>query len=329
MLREAQDDTGNHVSSNPYLLVVGCSRSGTTLLQRVLDAHPQLAVTDEQDWIGNFFRKRAGLTPDGRVTPELITRLLQHKRYPKLGVGRESLDRLLGPGRAVGYAAFVTGILDLYGKAKGKRLVGDKCPSYVLAIPSLHALWPGTKFVHLIRDGRDVCLSLLSWDRPDRITDRFIGCAEDRVSTSALYWKWLVQAGREAGRWLGPDRYYEVRYEALLTDAPEECARLCAFLGVPYAEVMLRFHEGRTKNGLGLDAKRAWLPITTGLREWRSQMAAQDIERFEAAAGDLLDELGYPRACGHPSPEAALQAARVRDIFRRTARPGDRLPAGW
>jgi hypothetical protein len=196
----------------------------------------------------------------------------------------------------------------------------------VLAIPSLHALWPGVKFIHLIRDGRDVCLSLLNWDKPDRITVRFVGCAEDRVSTSALYWKWLVQAGREAGRWLGPDLYYEIRYEALLADAPGECGRLCAFLGVPYAEAMLRFHEGRTKSGPGMDAKQAWLPITLGLRDWRSQMTAEDVERFEAAAGDILDELGYHRAYGRPSPGAAQQAARVRDLFVRSARPGDRLP---
>ena len=316
-------------SPNPYVFIVGCSRSGTTLLQRIMNAHPQLAVTDEQDWISNYFKKRAALTPEGQVSPELIARLLQHKRFPKLGVSREDLERLLGSGEGVDYAAFVTGILDLYGRAKGKRLVGDKCPSHVFAIPSLNALWPSAKFVHLIRDGRDVCLSLLNWDKPDRITDRFVGCAEDRVSTSALYWTWMVQAGREAGRWLGPERYFEIRYEALLADAPGECGRLCIFLGVPYAEAMLRFHEGRTKSGSGLDAKQAWLPITPGLREWRSEMSAKDVERFEAAAGDLLDELGYPRTHGRPSPGAAQQAARVRDLFLRTARPGDRLPASW
>jgi hypothetical protein len=313
MLREARDDTSKPSSPNPYVFLVGCSRSGTTLLQRVVDAHPQVAVTHEQDWIANYFRKRAGLTPDGRVTPELIARLLQHKRFPKLGVGREDLQRLLGPGPAVGYAAFVTGILDLHGKARGKRLVGDKCPSYVLDIPSLHTLWPGARFVHLIRDGRDVCLSLLNWDRPDRITARFVGCAEDRVLTSALYWKWLVQAGREAGRWLGPERYYEIRYEALLADAPGECARLCAFLGVPYTAAMLRFHERRRRNEPGLDAKAAWLPITRGLRDWRAQMPPAQLERFEAAAGDLLGELGYPRACPRPRPEIQHALAAIKE----------------
>jgi hypothetical protein len=278
-----------------------------------VDAHPQVAVTHEQDWIANFFRKRTGLTPDGQVTPKLVTRLLQHKRFPKLRVGREDLERLLGSGPAISYAAFVTGILDLYGKSRGKRLVGDKCPSYVLAIPSLHALWPGAKFIHLIRDGRDVCLSLLDWDKPDRLTARFVRSAEDRVSTSALYWKWLVQAGREAGRSLGPERYYEIRYEALLADALGECARLCAFLGVPYTAAMLRFHERRRRNEPGLGAKAAWLPITPGLRDWRGQMPPGQLERFEAAAGDLLNELGYPRAYPRPRPEIQQSLAPIKE----------------
>src|SRR5262249_35441283 len=149
MLREARDDTSKPSSPNPYVFIVGCSRSGTTLLQRIVNAHPQVAVTDEQDWISNNFKKRAALTPEGQVSPDLIARLLQHKRFPKLGVGREDLERLLGSGEGVGYAAFVTGILDLYGQAKGKRLVGDKCPSHVFAIPSLNAHWPSAKFVHL------------------------------------------------------------------------------------------------------------------------------------------------------------------------------------
>ena len=82
-----------------------------------------------------------------------------------------------------------------------------------------------------------------------------------------------------------------------------------------YHDAMLRFHEGRTKNAPGLDPKEAWLPVTPGLRDWRTQMPAPKLERFEAAAGDLLDALGYPRAYKDPSPAARQRAAQVRDQF--------------
>src|SRR5262249_22139790 len=108
------------------------------------------------------------------------------------------------------------------------------------------------------------------------------------------------------------------------------CKELCAFLGLAYEGAMLRFHEGRTKTKPGLDAKKAWLPVTPGLRDWRSQLASADVERFEAAAGDLLEELGYPRAFPRPSPEVMKQTARIREHFTQDLRCREEvLPECW
>jgi hypothetical protein len=171
------------------------------------------------------------------------------------------------------------------------------------------------KFVHLIRDGRDVCLSVLNWYHADRTAGRYTTWAEDPVSTTALWWGRKVRLGRHGGRPLGRDLYYEIRYESLVTRPADECAKLSAFLGVPHDAGMLRFHEGRARTDPGLDAKRAWLPITPRLRDWKTQMPAEDVERFEAVAGDLLDELGYPRAFPRPSREITARASRIRDLF--------------
>src|SRR5262249_50846792 len=161
-----------------------------------------------------------------------------------------------------------------------KPLVGNKTPAYVQWVAALHALWPGARFVHLIRDGRDVCLSVRAWNHAARAAGRYATWAEDPVATTALWWKRKVGFGRQRGRPLGPGLYYEIHYEGLVTRPAEECARLCAFLRVSYDEAMLRFHEGRTRDEPGLDAKQAWRPITAGLRDWRSQMPAADVERF-------------------------------------------------
>jgi hypothetical protein len=118
-----------------------------------------------------------------------------------------------------------------------------------------------------------------------------------------------------------------VHYEALVQRPDEKCARLYAFLGIPYDGSMLRFHEGRTRLGDGRDAKAAWLPVTPGLRDWRVQMSAAEVERFEAVAGPLLDELGYPRATSHPRTEVVSYASRIRDQFARdTHALGDWMP---
>jgi hypothetical protein len=209
-------------------------------------------------------------------------------------------------------------------------LVGDKTPSYVRSIPTLHALWPEARFVHLIRDGRDVYLSTINWDRAFKITRRFAAWSQDPVTTAAFWWEWNVRLGRESGGLLEQDLYYELRYEALIANPPEECAKLCKFLDVPYEDAMLHFHKGRERTEPGLDAKRAWQPVTSGLRDWRSQMPAGDVERFEAAVGDLLDELGYARAVPRPPSEALKHARKIRHSFRQVLRDrGDRLLERW
>lgn len=319
---------------NPYLFIVGCPRSGTTLLGRMVDAHPDIAVIHEGRFAPDWFERRRGLTADGRVTPELIDRLLGHRPFQKLSVTRDELERLLGDGDRVPYAEFVSGIFDLHGRAHGKRLVGDKTPHYVRSLPTLHALWPAARIVHLIRDGRDVSQSVLGWrkvaERGGSVA-RFAAFREDPVATVACWWEWLVRLGREDGAALGPATYHEIRYESLVAEPAAESERLCNFLGVPYDDRMLGFHEGREREDPGLDAKKAWRRVTPGLRDWRSEMPPADLQRFEAVAGGLLDELGYLRGSSAPSAELSSHASRVRHSFTAELRDRRhrRLPSSW
>jgi hypothetical protein len=300
---------------NPYAFIIGCARSGTTLLRRMLNAHPQIAITRETHWIPKWFERQIGVTPDGLVTHELLPSLLAYERFARMGVDEATLRELIRDEQPLSYARFVTAVFDLYGATQGKALVGDKTPGYVRRIPTLHALWPGAKFVHLIRDGRDVGLSALAWER-SKLPGRFPTWTEHPVSTVAVWWEWHVRQGREDGMPLGPRLYHEVRYESLVTGPAEESARLCEFLGFPYDDAMLRFHKGRERRQPGLSAKKAWRPVTAGLRNWRSDMSAEDLERFEAVAGDLLENLGYARATD-PSPEQRAVASLVRESFTR------------
>jgi hypothetical protein len=279
----------------------------------MVNAHPQIAITPETHWIPRVYKKRSGLTAEGLVTPELISHLLEVPKFTRLGISRDELVELTGEGQSVSYSTFVTGIFDLYGKAQGKTIVGDKTPGYARKVSILHALWPRARFVHLIRDGRDVCLSMANWPKAhQKRPGRFATWKDDPVSTTALWWEFMVRKGRELGRSFGPELYYEVRYESLVSNPAEECKALCAFLDLPFDDAMLRFHEGRTKTTPGLDAKHAWLPVTRGLRDWRSQMPAEDVGRFEAAAGDLLEELGYTRVASSPQLELLESAAQIR-----------------
>src|SRR5262249_17026447 len=157
-------------------------------------------------------------------------------------IGPEELEELIHSGEPISYARLVSGIFDAYGEENHKPFVGNKTPDFVRQIPTLRMLWPAAKFVHLIRDGRDVCLSLINWKRKAaKMAKRFSTWADDPVPPAAEFWKWHVRLGREAGRELGRELYYEVRYEALVAQPEQECVKLCAFLGVPYEPDMLSF----------------------------------------------------------------------------------------
>ena len=312
---------------NPYVFIVGCARSGNTLVQRLADAHPELAVMHGTRWIAPWYEGRTGLTEDGHVTRELVERLPRHKRFKALEIGPRDLARLYGEKQAVRYADFVTALFDRFGEQRGKHLVGDKTPEYVSSLPTLHSLWPEAKFVHVIRDGRDVCLSVADWGKG---ATRLPTWDDDPVATTAVWWDRNVRLAREEGERLGAALYHEVRYEALVADPAGQCARLCRFLEIPYDDAMLRFHQGRTRSEPGLDPKKAWLPVTRGLRSWRSQMPSGDVARFEATAGDLLDELGYVRGALSLSEAEVGRGAWVRETYARGARSRGRpIPEAW
>jgi hypothetical protein len=316
---------------NPYVFIVGATRSGTTLLQRIVNAHSRIAIIHEAHWLPRLYEQRMGVDGNGFVTADIVPRLLEHPRFGKFKIGRGELELLLANGQPPHYSEFVTRLFDLYGRRKGKALVGEKTPSYVRNISTLHTLWPEAKFVHLIRDGRDACLSMSGWKKVGRTVGRFAAWERDPVLATAFWWKWHVSLGREAGHRLGGGLYHELRYEALVVDPVAECQALCSFLGVPYEPAMLTYHEGRTKSDPRLDSKRAWLPITRGLRDWRSEMPAEAVERFEAAAGDLLEELGYGRARHDLSLESRNSAAEIRRALaaQLRARTGYPLPERW
>lgn len=164
------------LARNPFLFIVGCSRSGTTLLQHVMDAHPHIGIIPENRWLVRWFENRYGLTPEGFVTPALVSRLLEEHRLFRdvdLGIHPEELYGLVQSGREILYADFVSFIFDRYGKARGKPLVGNKTPGFVRRLRTIHTLWPQAKCIHIIRDGRDVYLSAKDWNKLASAGTRF------------------------------------------------------------------------------------------------------------------------------------------------------------
>ncbi len=291
---------------NPYVFVVGCIRSGTTMLQRMLDSHPELACTYDTHFIPPIIKDLPrGVDPP--LTDEIVARVTGHRRFDRLELPAASVEAARA--QATTFGAFVCGLYDEYARLRGKRLAGEKSPGYCRHLPALHAIFPWTRTIHLLRDGRDVALSIMNWGKGPTKLELF---RTEPVGVCALWWQWDVRVGRRDGAMLGGDHYREVRYESLVAEPEPAMRDLASFLGLAYAPQMVAYHEGRQRSDPGLSAKAAWLPPTPGLRNWRTQMSARDVELFEALAGDELARAGYERACATISPSVRDAAQRCR-----------------
>jgi hypothetical protein len=271
--------------SGPPLFVVGCGRSGSTLLRLMLDAHPDLAVPGESHFIPELRRRFPDPIDPEVVTPALLrTPHFRHWKVPESSVW-ERVRALEDPSFAgVIEAAFLANADE-----QGASRWGDKTPIYVRSIPLLDELWPGARFVHLIRDGRDVGLSYLG-----------LHWGPDTVWAAARKWRRDVGAGIRDGQPLGTDRYLEVRYEDLVADAAATLRTICTFAGLSFDEAMLDPAARRGHPTLAPEEGRAFHArseeeVGAGARDWRTQMAVEDVRRFEAVAGGLLEDLGYER----------------------------------
>jgi hypothetical protein len=215
----------------------------------------------------------------------------------RFGLPDEAFERAATGART--FVEFVSALYANFARERGKQLAAEKTPDYVRNLPLLHGMFPWAKSIHILRDGRDVALSVLEWAGPDKGPGRIEIWPHEPVGVCALWWRRNVTLGRTDGRQLSSKRYLEIRYEDLLGDPEGILRRVVTMLELPFATEMLTYFEGKTRDDPHLSAKSRWLPPTSGLRDWRSQMAQRDVALFEALAGDALSAAGYERAVTH------------------------------
>ncbi len=292
-------------SAAPPLFVLGVRRSGTTLLRVMLDRSSTLAVPDESYFVPQLATRHRG--PIDRAA--FLDDLRRVRRLLDLGITAEDVAPRLHDGMTPGTA--IAAVFETVAAAQGKERWGDKTPLYMQYLGVLERLFPDALYVHLVRDGRDAALSYLAV--PPGIMTEPWGHPRD-ASGFACLWRTEVRGARALGRRLGPGRYHELRYEDLVAHPGEALEQLCSFAGLPYEETMLGYPGSVDLSGKP-HQRRLAQPPTPGVRDWRTDMAEDDVRAFDSIAGDLLRELGYDT---RPSPSrrvgARARLARYRAV---------------
>lgn len=267
----------------------GMERSGTTLLSMMVGAHPNIAVPlavaalwyEIAEEIPSTYNDLASEQDRAR----LIGDLLAHPRILKWDA---PLDEAKVRSQLEGgsFADVVAAFYRAYAAEKGKSHWAQMEIATLDNLPTAHEWFPSARFVHLVRDGRDVALS-----------HQTMPYGSGNIAECAVAWDRRLSTNMALGRLLGPDQYHLLRYEDLIEKPEATLTGLCEFIGVPYNEAMLRYPEM-------VDAKipeeRRWLwpdiqkgPNADNLYRWRKNMTPAQRAVFEDYAGKLLEKLGY------------------------------------
>ncbi len=264
------------------MFVVGPFRSGTTLLRLMLTHHPRI------DCFGEF--ECSVSEARGDSWPELA----DYYRWAE--TDWMFLADNLVIDKSLSYPDLVRSFLAQEAARSNKEIISAAVHSRSDLLPKL---WPNARFIHTLRDPRDVARSTvpMGW-----AGHPFFG---------ASYW---LEAERHWDKLLAtlPERQLaEVRYEDLVRQPEAELARLCEFLGLAYDPAMLTYDRDTTYSK----------PDPSLAEQWRTKMTVREIQLVEGACGELLQRRGYPPSGNPPvSPTPIeLMALRAVNRFKMTA----------
>jgi hypothetical protein len=289
----------------PAPFIVGVTRSGTTLLRLMLDSHPKLTIPPETHFLPKLLR----LADQPEMRPaKLARKISKHRRWGDFDISRKEFAQALREQRELNGTSAARAFYDLYARKQGKPRWGDKTPGYQIRMLKLRKALPEARFIHVIRDGRDVVLS-----QARKATE------PTPLETAAKRWRSRLLATRLRARRLDESSYMEIRYEDLIRDTEGTLRGICQFIGLRYNRRMLDYHERAAvrleeiakelpaAEGKGeLDAERRVSahalthepPRQERVEAWREEMSPEDVATFERAAGDLLAEFGYELVSG-------------------------------
>lgn len=280
--------------------ILGAPRSGTSVLSRMLDNHPAIAVPDETKIFETFVPMLPlyGDLRDHHRLQRLVEDILSWRwvrRLPDVPSAQAVLARVAAPTLGGVFAA----LLDEWAERRGKCRWGEKTPRHLYYWSDIEAAFPSATLVHIVRDGRDVALS--------QVKAPF---GPKTMAAAAERWVDYVQRIRAIGKRIGQHRYIELRYEDLLLEPKATMTRVLQHIGEPFDAAVMRFHENARPAGTDPinDINIARPLQTANSGKWTSQVSKHDIEVFEAIAGNTLTECGYSRATRATQITAAQRA---------------------
>lgn len=280
------------MKSDSPIFIVGCGRSGTTLLRLILNRHSRIAIPEET-W---FFPQLVGELPElmrGNWGLRISKRILDLNKvhFPDLTI--RALEEVLTKINPTDIPSIVASVNIEYMSRTGKNRWGDKTPGYVMHLPLIKKLYPEAKVIHMVRDGRDVIPSILKyWS---------VGPQTASLIETAFYWKKHVNSGVELGAKLFGVNYMELKYEDLAIDAESTIKKVCEFIGEEYQVEMLDHQLDENVHVPNWEWHNQTRKEITAMNvgKWKTKLTNYELSVIQVIGKDLLNHYGYQLGDAH------------------------------
>lgn len=273
-----------------YFFCIGCQKSGTTILARLLDQHPDIACLWEAYFL-NPHNNYSVFNPESDAwekhgfsrddVTQWFSRLKSSNPFSiKSRLTHKITGRFSFPMQP--YQEVITEALNDFASRCNVKVVGDKWPWYIEFLDQMTVAFPGSKYIYTVRDPRGI------WNSAQRFKDRKRG---DEILNE------MLSKDRKISQLLKRDDFYTVRYEDLICKPEETCKKLYAFLGCGYSDDYLKYSSEKDP----YPERWNWVPEASGKLDpeitvkWKKKMTSGEIKKVSSTAGGFIEKYGYEK----------------------------------
>ncbi len=290
------------IESMPFFFIIGRSRSGTTLIRTLFDAHPAVNISLECPFIFNLYEKFGGINNWDKSTLIDFYNSLQKQsfvnyyNFSEMNFNHQQLKKDILA--CEGNCSFQTLIKTIYFNFKSDfnkkeiKILGDKNPSYSLQIEKLYSLFPDAKYIYITRDYRDNIIS---------VQKAGFGKKQQSVEKIAIKWRTAAKHTNKLMK-QHPESFLHVKYEDFVANPSKNFKQMCRFLGIGYDASVFDFYKKReqatfySKDIMDKYQKSLFKPIDASKVEgWKKTMPEKDVRLADLIIGKYAEFSGYKR----------------------------------
>lgn len=264
--------------------IIGTQRSGTTLLRLILNSHSKICIPEEATFLMPFMNKKIlsfNRALDDSRKEKIKKYLLNNYQFKKWHINETDLDNLLKT--ELNYSELISEIYNLYARNEKKEIVGDKTPPFIRRLNIINQNYPNSKFIYIIRDGRDTYLSLKAKKH----------YSAKSITIKSLEWR-IKNHCIEKHLQKCHDKKFLIRYEDLITYPKKKVKEICTFLKVNFEDNMLDYWKN---SDLYIDKEHSYKinsPVDPNNKfKWKKNISKNDLLKYQFFSKNFLLKHNY------------------------------------